>query len=156
MGIFGGSQIFCESCGEKHGIKENCRVKPKPEPVVTKQEAETIKNEVSKDIEEEKKIKKQSIEKKRQLREEPIEEIEEEIEELEEEIEEKPKPKPKRKIEEEPEVSYDFVKKVQFSDENKNQFWIYKCRHCNSTLLEVPLSVLAFIHSIESERENNV
>jgi hypothetical protein len=62
---------------------------------------------------------------------------------------------PKKKQPVPAETKYGYLEKSEISDENKNTFWQYKCKHCNSIILNVPMNVLNFIQEYEDEQEND-
>jgi len=48
---------------------------------------------------------------------------------------------------------FEFITKEEIEDENKQPHWVYKCKHCNSTLLSANVNMLSFIQQFENQQD---
>ena len=48
-----------------------------------------------------------------------------------------------------------FVEKLEIEDEEKQKHLIYKCKYCESILLDQKLSILSFINEWENQNNKN-
>ena len=52
-------------------------------------------------------------------------------------------------------TEFDFIDKQEVTDENKKTYWLYKCKHCGTNLLNADTDLLAFIWQYEQSRQKD-